>query len=116
MGILGKFFGKRKDSLGLEQPPYQPMSPDELGLSDLNKTPETTTPEFNEPSPSPVGTYKPPQFQQQSSNSAPQTRDVELILSKLDAIRSALTNIDIRIARLEKIAGTDEKQDHSYRW
>jgi len=120
MGIFGKLLGKKKSDLALEKPPYQPMSPDEFGLPELGasppkpQAPPELQPDF-EPSPSPLRSYQPPTFNPVAQQ-ALASRDVELILSKLDAIRSALTNIEIRIARLEKIAGVDEKAEKPYRW
>lgn len=122
MGMLDKIF-RRKNEGALEQPPYKPMTADEMGLPELETptvppSPTDTSADFSEPGLSPLRNYQPRSYSQpQANQNAVSNRDTELILSKLDAIRSVLTNIDIRLANLEKIAGVNEKdQQKGYRW
>lgn len=122
MGILDKIFRRNKDGLGLDKPSYRPMSDDELGLPEIGKDPfAQPQPEEHEEEPgiSPLRIYQHPRTAPQSPQPSAQgglsARDVDLILSKLDTIRSILTNLDIRLSNLERIAGIDEKQQKS-RW
>lgn len=122
MAIFGKLFGRKKDDLELEKPSYRPMAPDQMGLPELSTptipgTPPELGPEFAEPGVSPLRTYEPRTYAPpQHAQPGMPSRDVELILSKLDAIRSVLTNVEIRIGRLEKAAGIGEKDEKGYRW
>ena len=121
MKLLDKLIG-RKNDLGLEKPSYTPVAADELGLGEIKSEDFTTT----SPSPDEMGPtlspFRNPQFNNQFSQQQPQqqqqpslaSRDIELILSRLDTIRSLLTNLDLRIARLEKVAGVEEKETR--RW
>ncbi len=139
MGIFGKLFGRKKDDLGLDldRPAYKPLGAADMGLPELETPTMPPTAEsqrelsgelspfppqypqqnFEEPEVSPLRNYQPRSFapQQQMQQPSLTARDVELILSKLDAIRSALNNVEMRLARLEKIAGV-EKDDKGYRW
>ncbi|HLC74690.1 MAG TPA: hypothetical protein VJH88_02430 [Candidatus Nanoarchaeia archaeon] len=120
MKILDKLL-RRKDDLGLDKPSYQPLN-DELGLGELKSEefPMQQAQENMAPAVSPFRNVQPNypgQYgQQQMPPPAQQgaSRDIELVLSKLDTIRSLLTNLDLRIARLEKVAGVDEKE--KYKW
>lgn len=125
MAIFGKLFGKKKDDLGLDTSLGGDFGMPEL---DTPTTPGSGIPQqqfpqqdFGESSVSPLRTYQPQSYpmqqpQQQFGQQPLSSRDVELILSKLDAIRSAITNIEIRIANLERIAGVEQKNDKGYRW
>jgi hypothetical protein len=132
MGIFDKLFRRKKPNF--DTPSYRPLSADELGLPELDKPSAATVPNDSlksHPYPgspsddegasvSPLQSYEPHTLSRQNpvygGESQTARRDTELVLSKLDTIRSVLTNIDMRIARLEKIAGVDEKQDKGYRW
>ena len=132
MGIFGRLFRRKqddfglKDELGLDSPSYKPMSGDELGLPELEKRsslPELPEDDFSESEASPLHGYRPqtlsriqPAQSGAMQSGALQARDVELILSKLDTIRSILTNLDIRISNLEMVAGINEKEKKRYQW
>lgn len=120
MKILDKLLG-RKNDLGLEKPSYTPLGTDELGLGEFKTDDFTTTPPGPEDMGPTLSPFRNPQFMQQpqfqqpaQQMQQPASRDVELILSRLDTIRSLLTNLDLRIARLERAAGVDEKENK--RW
>ena len=122
MSIISKLLRRKEDPLA-EKLSYGQPSNEDLGLSELDHSPlprPGEDPESFEPSLSPLRINVPQQVLQQQGQpqQMPLThRDVELILSKLDAIRSVLTNLDMRIANLEKIAGVaDEKEQKGYRW
>ena len=131
MGIFGKLFKRGNDDLGLglDKPSYRPMSEDELGLPELGKdsfSEPSAQVDDEEPGISPLRSYPPPrpmpsrpQPQQQGpvGSMSMGNRDVDLILSKLDSIRSILTTLDMRISNLERNAGVEEKkQTKGYRW
>jgi hypothetical protein len=130
MGLFGKLFKRGNDDLGLglDKPSYRPMSEDELGLPELGRDSfsEPSAPaDDEEPGISPLRSYPPPrpmpprsQSQQPGMGSInPSSRDVDLILSKLDSIRSILTTLDMRISNLERSVGIEEKQQtKGYRW
>ena len=106
MKILDKLIGKR--DLGLDKPSYTPLANDELGLGEIKSddfTNSSLPPDEVGPSFSPFRNAQP----LGQPTAGPQSRDIELILSRLDTIRSLLTNLDLRIARLEKVAGVEEK-------
>jgi len=135
MGIFSLFKKKEKSH---NKPSYKPMTPDEMGLPELDNPdfgPELSKqnefgrlkqdfdlpqrPDFNEnqnfePSASPLNSYRPPNAHAQP-NQNHSSRDIDLVLSKLDAIRSILTNLDLRISNLEKVAGTG-KNNRRYQW
>lgn len=130
MGIFGRLFRKKQDDLGLkddlgfDSPSYKPVSGDELGLPEIEKRtslPDLPEEDFSEPEASPLHGYRPQTHSRIQPSGAMhsgtlQARDVELILSKLDTIRSILTNLDIRISNLELVAGTNEKEKKRYQW
>lgn len=123
MSIISKLLRRKQDPLA-GKPSYGQASNDDLGLPELDHSPlprpGEENPESFEPSLSPLRINTPQQILQpqgQQSQMPLSHRDVELILSKLDAIRSVLTNLDMRIANLEKIAGvSEEKEQKGYRW
>ncbi|MBI4153348.1 hypothetical protein HY497_02395 [Candidatus Woesearchaeota archaeon] len=129
MGIFSRLFRKKddfglKDELGLDGPSYKPVSGDELGLPELEKRsslPELPEDDFPEPEVSPLHGYRPQTRLQpvqpgamQPQPGTFQARDIELILSKLDTIRSILTNLDIRISNLETVAGINDKKRNQW--
>lgn len=128
MGIFDRLLGRKKDDLGLgndelalDKPSYKPLSDDELGLPELEKRSSLPKlpddePEAEEPGVSPLHNYQPGALRQRIGSPQLQARDVELILSKLDTIRSILTNLDIRISNLEQAAGVNEKEKKRYQW
>lgn len=134
MGLFGKLFKRGNDDLGLglDKPSYRSMSDDELGLPELGKDSfsEPSLPvDDEEPGISPLRSYPPPRpmpmSRPQPHQAAPSpmgsmnpgSRDVDLILSKLDSIRSILTTLDMRISNLERSAGVEEKQQtKGYKW
>lgn len=127
MGIFGRLFRRKqddlglKDDLGLDSPSYKPISSDELGLPELEKRsslPEMPEDDFSESEASPLHGYRPQPMSRIQPSAMPQlqARDVELILSKLDTIRSVLTNLDIRLSNLEMVAGINEKEKKKYQW
>jgi hypothetical protein len=120
MGIFD-VFKKKEDKSGFDDlPPIDSLGqpPEDLGLGTTSpRTPGQVQGFEHEPAPPPG--YQPPVYPrpgEQQPQQQTSSRDTELILSKLDAIRSALTNIDIRISHLEKIAGVEQKDDKGYRW
>lgn len=126
MGILGRFLGKKRDDLGLDN-----MGP---GLG--------TTPGFNEPLGSPDMGYENPMGIQPSSQPSQQGfspealgfervpstgpsygspgsqtaneinlgKDLEIISAKLDAIKAELDSVSQRLKRLERIAEGETTQ------
>lgn len=124
MGIFGRLFKRGNDDLGLDKPSYRPMTDTELGLPELGRDSFAEPPapvEDEEPGLSPLRSHQQfarPMPHLQPPQPGPNSRDIDLIISKLDSIRSILTTLDMRISNLERIARIDEKQQQSkgYRW
>ena len=105
--------------------PVAPMTPEQLGLPELRETetpepipptPEPAPPtEFQEPTLSPLRQTYQPGAVQPPPQPALTTRDVEVILSKLDAIKAILTSLETRLAALERIA-SGQQQEPRTRW
>ena len=71
-------------------------------------------PAFGEPSLSPMRNFQ-PGAQPPPQQPGMQHRDVEVILSKLDAIKAILQSLETRVAALERIAQGEQQQPRS-RW
>ncbi|HLD33766.1 MAG TPA: hypothetical protein VJB66_03495 [Candidatus Nanoarchaeia archaeon] len=124
MSFLDKIL-RRKNDIAFEKPSYKPLTAEDLGLGEIDN-PSAGDPRESEdfsPSISPMRTFQQPSLQERQerqerqsfSSSQSNSRDMELVLSKLDTISSLLKNLDLRIGRLEKAAGIEEKHD-KYRW
>lgn len=139
MGVLGKLmFWKKKDDfedLGLGDKPGQGM---DLGLGpDLGSEPSMGQ-DLGMPSPSmnpsqPMNTQQQP-FQQSPSFGPPQSpqpnfnppaqntgdyttnKNLEVISSKLDALKAAMESINQRLSNLEGIARGEEDKRYKSRW
>ena len=137
MGLLGKLmFWKRKDefeNIGLGDK-GAPLGMD-LGLgsdfgagadtgADLSQgygmqpspgTPRMRQPSFQQPQFQP--SFPSPNFNQQMQGQDYVTsKNLEVISSKLDALRAALDSINQRLANLEAIARGEEEQRYKRRW
>lgn len=131
MGIFSKLaFWKRKDDfadLGMGKEPADLNLGADLGLPDMQQPQPTYRQPWQQPPPlqQPMQSYQsyqptsPPGFQAQSSFSAPQfstpqqditSKNIELISSKLDALKAYLDNISQRLANLERIASGEEER------
>ena len=117
MSIFGKLFGHKKEKEempGLEGLGHDEKAPEGWGMPELGPAPQAPTqpeqPAFAEPSVSPVGSRQsqPPPM---APTASPQ---LEIISSKLDAIRAMLTSLEMRLANLEKIARGEEEQKRYY--
>lgn len=116
MGILSRLFGKKEkepDLPGMEGLGHEEGAPERWGMPELGPTPKPPArPEqaYEEPSIAPPmqeRTAAPaPSYQ---GSSGPQ---LELINSKLDAIRAVLQSLEMRLANLEKIAQGGEEKEH----
>jgi len=110
MGVLGKIFGKKevfdfeKQEKSSALPDFQnSLDQDSLGLDEKPIIPE----HLNNPyTPSRL----PGQVDEHFSKSSLNSRDLELINSKLDTIKAILNSMDQRIANLEKVAGVEQKR------
>lgn len=97
MGFFSRLMFWKKDDLD-ELPEFDEFK----GDSGLQKS------GFPEPSPFEPLASKPPVAAFQPAPQPSSFRDTELILSKLDAIKVSLDNLNIRLERLEKIARSEE--------
>ena len=75
----------------------------------------------NYPTPQPsMPSYPPPQFQQQPRFGSPQeemtSKNLEIISSKLDALRASIESLNQRLANLEAIARGEEDQSRRRRY
>ena len=110
LGDLGKDFGLDKD-LGLDM--GQGPSPDlGMGLEPLQSQPFQKYPSFpqqqNFQSPS---FQSPPPFQPASNYSYIASKNLEVISSKLDALKASIDSLNQRVANIEAIArGEQEEQ------
>ena len=117
---LGKDLGLDKDfgmdkGMGMEPPP--PMnsmnsgpSPD-LGMNlESGIQPMQKYPSFQQNSSFQVPSYQPPQpFQQSSNDNYIAVKNLEVISSKLDALKAAIDSLNARIANIEAIARVEQE-------
>jgi hypothetical protein len=132
MGIFKKLFKRHDDVSLLDEPSYKPMSEEDLGLPELKSDP-ISHPTLDETDPTPeIPSFDQPQrAEQQHMQQYPQqhhpssiqptqtmqsSRDIDLILSKLDNIRSILNNLDIRLGNIERIAQSEKPPQKKYQW
>ena len=108
--------GSAASDLGLGPSPGGMESPADLnlGLPSQPQQPSPQQPSFQQPQPS----FQ-PQFQQPPQQQGfTAEKDLEIISSKLDALRAALDSINQRLANLEAIAKGEEEQsrERHYRY
>jgi len=102
---LGTDFGAGGDlGAGMQPSPGMPQQPS------FQQPSQMQPPSFG-PAPSSV---PPPQMQPPADYAANKT--LEVISSKLDALRAATESINQRLANLEAIARGEEEQRHRRRW
>ncbi len=130
MGFFGKLFGKKEKEFDFAPPKDSDLglgigaedtTPGLGGTSDLGSYPDTRTQQ-------PLPTFEPApstQFQhfpqpQQSFQAQDPTyvlgKNLEVISSKLDALRAAIESINQRLINLENIARGEEDRTNRYRW
>ena len=139
MGILGKLmFWKKKDEfedIGLGERGNIPSM--DLGLGpeigagtefgqDYGRYPSSgrqfgSQPSFQQASPQQSSfqpSFGPPSYSQPQMQSSDYTtsKNLEVISSKLDALRAAIDSINQRLANLEAIARGEEEQRYRRRW
>jgi hypothetical protein len=106
MSIFEKLGFKKKSE---DIPPPLDEGPGPAGMPPLREEPSPDLgPPMSEPSPMP----RPPSFEPPSAvpAAAPgDSRSIDLVNAKLDAIKAVLDNINVRIERLEKIAAGEEE-------
>ncbi|KYK24441.1 hypothetical protein AYK26_06750 [Euryarchaeota archaeon SM23-78] len=120
MGLLGKFLGKKKDDLGLDDMGgdlgpgmNEPLGSPDAGYGAYPSAPSTPTP--GSVSPEALG------FERVSEKEAYPGyehklgeinigKDLELISAKLDAIKAELDSMNQRLKRMERIA----EGEHSF--
>lgn len=106
---IDKDFGK---GLGMDQPGISGPNPD-LGMGIDNGSQSLQKyPSFQQNSSFQMPAYQAPQpFQQSSNDSYIATKNLEVISSKLDALKAAIDSINQRVANIEAIAkGEQESQ------
>ena len=126
MGLLGKFLGKKKDDLGLDEMGHDLGAPtglnEPLGSPDAGYGAPPTTPTT-------PGSFSPETLgfervtEKESSYPGHEHRlgeinigkDLELISAKLDAIKAELDSMNQRLKRLERIA-EGETSIHKDKW
>jgi hypothetical protein len=97
------------------------------GTSDLNIGNEPSTfpqqPNFPQNIVPPQGTPPPSQpsfqqqgFGQQNDQSYTISKELEILSSKLDALRAGIESINQRLANLERIASGEQEEHKRYRW
>ena len=113
MGIFGKIFGKKEDSLGFDEPlpGSDPLVSDDLGMNEKPIMPsDGELPQhLSEPMMPDMPTEQQTTRPQTNSQGTP-PRDLELINSKLDTLKAILNSMDQRIANLERAAGVEQKK------
>ena len=126
MGILDKMmFWKRKDefeSIGLGEKGPMPsmdlgLSP-EFGSADFGQAPYPSTPSAQPPfqqQPPFRAQFQPP-FAQQMPQDYTTNKNLEVISSKLDALRASLDSINQRLANIEAIARGEEEESRRRRY
>lgn len=134
MGIFGKLaFWKKKDDLGLDKDfgkdlgidkdfgmdMGQGPSPD-LGM-DLGQQPMQKYPSFQQSSFQPnfpsQPSFQPQQsFQPSSNDSYIASKNLEVISSKLDALKASLDNVSQRLASIEAIARGEQEDNKRKRY
>lgn len=102
MSIFEKLGFKKKKEFGEEDIDLASMGESRAELPPLRSP---SMPGFDSPEPSPAEIPRAPFEGQRAQNDS---RGVELINAKLDAIKAILDNISSRIERLEKIAAGEE--------
>ena len=115
LGDLGKDFGLDKD-LGMGMDMGQGPSPDlGMGLEPGQPQPYQKYPSF-QPQPS----FQSQSFQQQPSFSATDpyiaSKNLEVISSKLDALRASLESMNQRLANIEAIARGEQEEPRRRRY
>lgn len=112
---LGPDFGAPDLSMNSQDPFVSkdaPSSPDPLGLTPPSAQPsfQQQPPQFQQPAQ--------PQFQQQQpaqQQFSATDKDLEIISSKLDALRAGIESINQRLANIEQMArGEQEKRKYRY--
>ena len=132
MGLLGKLmFWKKKDefeSIGLGGKGNLPgmdlgLGPDFGAGADFGPgdglQPPPGMPSMQQPSFAQQPSFPPPSYSQpamQSPRDYTADKNLEVISSKLDALRVAIESINQRLANLEAIARGEEDQRYKRRW
>lgn len=73
---------------------------------------QPSTPSFQQP----PQQFAQPSFQQQSHNDYSVSKDIEVISSKLDALRAGIESINQRLANIERIAYGEQEQQRRRSW
>ena len=126
---LGGDFTPNSQSFGdswnapLDQQPFNPSAPpsfgqNSFGQSSFGQSSPAQSPFGAQPSqPSSQQSFSSPSFSQPSYSPSPpsgpdyiNSKSLEVISSKLDALRAAIDSMNARLANIERIAGQEEEQ------
>jgi len=126
MGILGRFLGKKRDDLGLDNLGHdlgsspglnEPLGSPDMGYGSPMGMPPSSQPNQQGFSPEALGFERvsstTPSYGSPSSQTVNEInlgKDLEIISAKLDAIKAELDSVSQRLKRLERIAEGETAQ------